>query len=278
MVRVVLCTSGGLYGALVLARLLQDGAVQVAGIVRSTRVLHPRYGWLRGAAAQLRRSGLAYTAYLGCATTLPDLLGGWSRVPAVAARARRDRIPLCNTRDINGVAARRFVAGLEPDLLVSAFFNQRIGEAVTAIPRAGAVNIHPSLLPDFRGVDPVFFARLRGAGNMGVSVHRVTADFDTGPLLAQAAVDVAPGASVIEATARLFVRGTACLLEHLPAILAGERGTAQAAGGSYDSWPTPAQVRGLRDQGHRLASGADLGLLWRGGQALLAPDAAAVDD
>jgi methionyl-tRNA formyltransferase len=277
MTRVVLCTSGGLYGALVLARLLQDDAVRVAGIVRSIRVLHPGYGWLRGAVEQLRRSGLAYTAYLGCATTLPDLLGRFCAVPSVTVRARRERIPLCATRDINSEAARRFIVGLEPDLLLSAFFNQRIGEAVTAIPYAGAVNIHPSLLPAFRGVDPVFFARLRGAATLGVSLHRVTADFDTGPLLAQEAVAIDDAASVIEATARLFVRGTACLVDRLPAILAGDDGTAQAAGGSYDSWPTPRQVRGFLERGNRLMRIADLGLLGHRGRALIAAGAASAE-
>lgn len=261
MTRVVLCTSGGLYGALVLERLLRNPDLQIAGLVLSTRILHPSYGWLHGALAQLRRSGPVYTLYLGCATALADLAGGLAGLPPVTASARRHAIPLCRTRDINGAAGRSFVAELHPDLLLSAFFNQRIGAAVASIPPAGAVNIHPSLLPDDRGVDPVFHARLRGAGQFGVTLHRIADDFDTGPVMAQAPVPVAADASALVVTAQLFRRGTDLLIDALPRLLAGDPGQPQAPGGSYDSWPDPSQVRAYRAAGHRLVSLADLARL-----------------
>ena len=263
MTRLLLCTSGGLYGALVLERLRRQPDVTVVGIVRSTRVMHPAYGWLRGALAQLRRSGPAYTLYLGCATTLADLLGNWTQLPSVPVSARRRRIPLHATRDLNTAAGTEFIAGRRPDLLVSAFFNQRIGAEVCALPAHGAVNIHPSLLPALRGTDPVFFARLRGVRQMGVTVHRIAETFDTGPILAQREVAIDDGASVLAATAQLFDQGVAVLLHTLPVILGGEPGQAQPRGGDYDSWPTPAQVGEFRRRGHRLVRVGDLALLRR---------------
>lgn len=264
MTRILLCTCGGLYGARVLDRLLGDRSVEVVGIVQSTRVVHPGYGWLRGALAQLVRSGFAYTFYLGCATTLPDVLGRWTEIPSVTVSARHHRIPLFATRDLNREAGAEFIAGRRPDLLVSAFFNQRIGSEVCALPAVAAINIHPSLLPAFRGVDPVFFARLRGAQQMGVTVHRIAESFDTGPMLAQREVAIDDGASVLAATARLFDQGVDVLLEALPAIIAGEPGKTQPPGGDYDSWPTPVQVVDLRRGGHRLVRVSDWSLLRRG--------------
>lgn len=272
MTRVLLCTSGGLYGSMVMERLLADPEVAVVGIVKSTRVLHPAYGWLRGAVAQMRRSGPAYTLYLGCATTFPELLGRWSGVPTVSINARRRRIPLCTTRDINGSVERGFIADCRPDLLVSAFFNQRIGLQVCRLPVAGAVNIHPSLLPAFKGVDPVFFARLHGAPCLGATVHRVTEEFDRGPVLAQAEVDVDAAASLLAATAKLFVHGAGLLLDCLPGIWRGEPGQAQAGGGSYDSWPTPEQVNSFLRGGNRLVRLADAGLLRQGALGVLLGD------
>ncbi len=263
MTRILLCTSGGLYGSLVLKFMLENRDVEVVGIVKSTRVLHPASGWLRGAIAHLRSSGLLYTLYLGCATTLPDLLGRWCGLPSVSVSARQRGIPLCTSRDINGAAECEFIADQRPDLLVSAFFNQRIGPSVCDIAAAGAVNIHPSLLPEFKGVDPVFFARLRGASHLGVTVHRVTADFDSGPVLVQAEVPTEPAASVIAATAKLFVHGAGRLLDCLPTILRGEPERAQASGGSYDSWPTPTQVQAFLGRGHRLMRFVDASLLRR---------------
>ena len=272
MTRIVLCTSGGLYGSLVMSRMLARTDVRIVGVVNSTRVLHPGYGWLRGAISQLRRSGPAYSIYLGCATVLSDMLGRFSGRASVSMNARRRDIPLCATRDVNGAVERDFIARLRPDLLVSAFFNQRIGTEVCAIPRAGAVNIHPSLLPAFKGVDPVFFARLRRAARFGVTVHRVAAEFDTGPVLAQTEVMVDDTASVMAVTAKLFFHGVGQLFDCLPAIQDGEPGQTQDSGGSYDSWPTPEQVQIFRGQGNRLIRLADMKLLSTGALSMLAAE------
>jgi len=259
---VLLCTSGGLFGALVLQRLLASPAVEVVGIIKSTRVLHPRQGWLRDVLALLHRSGLHYALYLGCATGGAELVGRWRGLPPVDVAARARGLPILATRDLNGTGGRDFVARCGPDLLLSAFFNQRIGEPMCSLPPLGAVNIHPSRLPDFRGVDPVFYARLRGAHPLGVSVHRIGPEIDTGALLAQAEVAIDPAASLLAATAQLFDRGVALFLGCLPALQAGDPGRPQPRGGSYDSWPTPAEVRAFVRSGNRLLRMDDLRRVW----------------
>jgi len=230
--RAVLCTSGGLPGAAVLEVLAADPRIEIAGIVRSTRVLHARYSFLRGAWRQWRRSGLHYTVYLGLALM--------KRLPAQAHA----------TREVNSQAAREFIAACRPDLIVSAFFNQRIGAQICAL--APALNIHPSLLPAFRGVDPVFYARLAGAP-LGVSVHRVAPELDAGELIAQQAVAIADDESVLAATCRLYECGAQLLLSNLQTLPQPQRGPA-----NYDSWPSPAQVAALRGKGIRLARLRDL--------------------
>ena len=65
--RVVLCTSGGLYGALMMRRLMADPRVTLAGVVLSSRVLGKDDSWLRGVWGLFRRSGLRYLAYLWAA-------------------------------------------------------------------------------------------------------------------------------------------------------------------------------------------------------------------
>lgn len=259
--RVILCTSGGLFGARVLQRLLASPDITIAGIVQSTRVMHPGQGWLAGVGELLRRSGVRYTLYLGLATGGAELLGGWRGLSPVRQAARRLRLPFLATDDLNGPAGRDFVARQAPDLLLSAFFNQRIGETVCAIPRLGGVNIHPSLLPDLRGVDPVFHAGLRDVEELGVSVHRLSPELDGGELLAQEIVAIAPHSSVLASTARLFDHGASLFLGALPALLAGERGRPQPPGGCYDSWPTAASVGRFRREGGRLWSWGDLRLL-----------------
>lgn len=258
-VRLLLCTSGGLHGARVMARLLADSRVEVVGVVLSTRVLGKRDGWLRGVWALYRRSGLRYLLYLWTATGLSERL----LRDSLLARVKAAGIPLHRCGDINDPAGLAFIDRCRPQLLLSAFFNQRIGRDVLCRPSAGAVNIHPSFLPDFKGVDPVFFARLQGVTLLGVTLHRVVQELDAGPILAQAMITVTPGDSVLSVTARLFERGTELLLDRLGAILAGDPGTAQQGAGSYDSWPSSRQVGRLHHIGGVLVRAADLRRLFR---------------
>jgi methionyl-tRNA formyltransferase len=241
-VRAVLCTSGGAPGRLVLEKLAASADIEIVGLLRSTRVLSARYGPVRGAWEQLRRSGLRYTCYLGC-----TMLRG----PAVRG------LPVLATRDANGAQGLQFVQSLAPDLLLSAFFNQRIVEALAAIPRLGALNIHPSLLPALKGVDPVFYARLRGAA-LGVTLHRISPQLDCGDIIAQRSLECPEEESVLATTARLYAKGAELLLGSLGALEAGAPGLPQGAGGEYDSWPRRAQVRALRRKGISLVRLRDL--------------------
>jgi len=253
-VRLLLCTSGGLHGARVTARLVADSRVEVVGVVLSTRVFGLRDGWLRGVRALYRRSGLRYLLYLWTATGL----SGWLLRDSLQARVKAAGIPLHRCGDINDPAGLAFIDRCRPQLLLSAFFNQRIGPDALRQPSAGAVNIHPSLLPDFKGVDPVFFARLRDVTPLGVTLHRIVQELDAGPILAQAMIAVTPSDSVLSVTSRLFERGTELLLDKLGAILAGDPGTAQQGAGNYDSWPSSEQVGRFHRAGGELVRASDL--------------------
>jgi methionyl-tRNA formyltransferase len=235
-VRLVLCTSGGAPGAAVLGTLRRSDKIEVVGVLRSTRILSPRYSFARGALEQYRKSGLAYTMYLACACARP--------LPAAG-------LPLHATRDVNDRASRAFIERLAPELLVSAFFNQRIGSWATG------VNLHPSLLPALRGTDPVFQAMLRGERRLGVTLHRLAPELDAGDIIAQREAPRVAGESVLGATLRLYALGARLLLDSLKKINSGTA-TPQPASGDYASWPTREQVAALRAKGIRLARARDL--------------------
>ncbi|MFE2847169.1 methionyl-tRNA formyltransferase [Streptomyces scopuliridis] len=71
------------------------------------------------------------------------------------------------------------------DLLVCYGFSWRLPRSVLQTPRYGVLNIHSSLLPKYRGPAPVLWAIRNGDADLGVTVHRMDEDFDTGPVLAQ---------------------------------------------------------------------------------------------
>lgn len=256
-INVVFCTRGGIHGALVLARLLSSPRIRLCGVVYSSRVAGPNDGFFAGVARLLRQSGLSYLLYLWCSTSLAEWLMRFSPLQPVQVLAAKNRIPIRTTPRINDESSRQFIAGLRPDLLVSAFFNQHIGDATAAIPTAGAVNIHPSVLPGFKGVDPVFFAALCD-GETGVTVHRITRELDGGNILQQEAIAAHPHDSVFRTTARLYDRGGELLVAMLDDIAGGMTGTQQTAAGRYDSWPTPAEVGELKSKRKPLVTLRDL--------------------
>jgi methionyl-tRNA formyltransferase len=262
--RTVLCTCGGLYGALVLHRLRACDRLEICAVVRSTRVLHPRFGFLRGAVAQVRCSGIAYALYLWCATTLADWLCALGGVGAVPTRSSAPGFSVLMTRNLNDAEGLRFLGECAPDLLVSAFFNQRLSAAALAVPSRGCLNIHPSLLPEAKGVDPVFQAILRGAPDLGVTVHFMSPELDAGQIVEQRSIERRAAWSVFEATAVLFREGAELLAAAISPIERGATGSPQSGAGSYQSWPTSQDLRKLRARGGALVRITDLLRLVRG--------------
>jgi methionyl-tRNA formyltransferase len=261
--RAVFCTCGGLYGALVLRRLRACDRLEICAVIRSSRVLEPKFGFLRGAAAQIRRSGVRYSLYLWCTTTLADWLCVLTGLGAVPMRSDARELPVLTTRNINDAEGLQFLATCAPDFLISAFFNQRVHAAALGLAKRACVNIHPSLLPEAKGADPVLQAMLRGAPPLGVTVHLMSPALDSGPIVAQRLLQAHVGSSVFEATALLFREGAELLAAAVDSIAAGATGTPQRGAGSYQSWPTRPELRALRARGGALLRFADLARLLR---------------
>jgi folate-dependent phosphoribosylglycinamide formyltransferase PurN len=255
--RTVLCTCGGLYGALVLRRLRACDRLEICAVIRSSRVIEPRFGFIRGALEQIRRSSLGYALYLWCATTLADWLCSVTGVGAVPTRSATG-MSVYTTRNINDAQGLQFLAACAPDLLISAFFNQRVHAPALALPKQGCLNIHPALLPEAKGVDPVFQSLLHGIPPLGVTVHFMSPELDAGRIVAQRSIEAGTRSSVFAVTARLYAQGAELLASAMESIAAGATGTPQSGIGSYQSWPTRGEVRQLRARGGALLHWADL--------------------
>lgn len=111
------------------------------------------------------------------------------------------------------------------DIFVVAAYGKLIPKLVLDIPRRGCLNVHPSLLPKFRGPSPVVSAILADEHTTGVSVMLMDEQMDHGPVVAQGRIEFAPEdwpqrASVL--TELLFTEGANLLAEVLPQWLAGE--------------------------------------------------------
>ena len=119
----------------------------------------------------------------------------------------------------------RDLLALEPDCLVVAAYGQILPTALIDPPPHGAVNVHASLLPRWRGASPIAHAILAGDAETGVSIMRVEAGLDTGPVYAMARVPIDAGATTPALTATLAALGASELVAVLGAL---ERGGAIA--------------------------------------------------
>ena len=115
------------------------------------------------------------------------------------------------------------LAGLTPDVILVAAYGKILPPEVLAIPRHGCINVHPSLLPRYRGASPVATAILEGDSLTGTTLMLMDEGMDTGPILAsrQAAIDLAQ-ATTESLTPALFELGADLLKEVLPGWINGD--------------------------------------------------------
>ena len=134
---------------------------------------------------------------------------------------------------------RAHVASLKPDLLISAAYARIVPDDVLAIPTLGAINVHPSLLPDYRGVCAVWWALYEGCSRVGVTIHQMTVPVDTGPILAQTALEVGPDAVPVDVWRALGDLARPLLTQTLEQIRETGciSGRPQPEGGSYRGSP-----------------------------------------
>jgi methionyl-tRNA formyltransferase len=132
---------------------------------------------------------------------------------------------------VNSAAeATEVIRRIAPQVAVAACFLWRLPRAARETPPLGILNVHPSLLPTGRGPEPVFWTLRRGERITGVTVHRMDQGFDTGPIVAQAAMPVPEGISAPDLEQDLMTLGGSLLVDALPALAAG----------TLHPWPQPA--------------------------------------
>ena len=141
-------------------------------------------------------------------------------------------IPILVTDRLEPVHAA--LVAFDLDLILVQMFPRRLPPSILAIPRLGCVNVHPSLLPRYRGPDPVGWQLYNGESQLGITCHRMDAAFDTGPILLQWTLPIHPDDN------RQSVRRTINdqIIQRLPELLglveAGAPGRPQDdAGASY---------------------------------------------
>ncbi|HLI05038.1 MAG TPA: formyltransferase family protein [Ktedonobacteraceae bacterium] len=126
---------------------------------------------------------------------------------------------------------------LEPDVVFTAGFPWKLPPALLELPRLGSINAHPALLPKYRGPEPVFWQLMNGEKQTGLTIHRMDAEFDTGPILVQRAIDISDDDDADSIFVKLLPLGMPMLPLALASVARGDPGIPQPEEGSYAPIP-----------------------------------------
>lgn len=162
---------------------------------------------------------------LAAVYTRPDRPAGRGRrlsSPPVKVYAEQHGIPVVQPASLRQERTIETLASLKPQAMVVAAYGRILPPEMLRVPPLGVLNIHPSLLPKYRGPSPVTEAILDGESKVGVTVMLLDEGMDTGPILARKETDVFPEEAADQLTRRLFALGGELLAEVLPAWEAGE--------------------------------------------------------
>lgn len=157
--------------------------------------------------------------------TQPDRPVGRKRVltaPPVKQLALTHGIQVYQPERISGSVELDQLINLEADLIVTAAYGQFIPTRLLEAPTFGAINVHASLLPKYRGGAPIHYAIWKGEQETGISIMYMVKKMDAGDVLAQTAIPIEKSDDVGSMFEKLAILGRDLLLETLPELFANK--------------------------------------------------------
>ena len=157
--------------------------------------------------------------------TQPDRASGRGRaikMPPVKTWAIELGIPVIQPEKLRAPEAMEQLRVWNPDLIVVAAFGQILKKDVLDLPRFGCINVHASLLPRWRGAAPINAAILHGDAETGVTIMKMDAGLDTGPMLAKRSIRLSADDTAGSVSETLSHLGADLLTETLPDYLSGK--------------------------------------------------------
>lgn len=157
--------------------------------------------------------------------TQPDRPAGRGRklqASPVKQLALEANLPVYQPLSLKDEAAQAELAAFKPDLLLVVAYGLLLPQEVLDLPSLGCVNVHASLLPEWRGAAPIQRSLLAGQSTTGVSLMQMELGLDTGPVLATAEVAINAETTSASLHNQLAEVGSQCLVDQLPQLLAGE--------------------------------------------------------
>lgn len=140
--------------------------------------------------------------------------------PAVKTVAQEFGLPVY--QPASKLEVEKIVEELRPDYIVVAAYGKILTNRVLEFPDYGVINVHPSMLPKYRGASPIRSALLNGETKTGVTIMKLSEAMDKGPIIRQKEFEIFEHETVEDLTKRLWIEGTRLLLETLPLYLSNQ--------------------------------------------------------
>jgi methionyl-tRNA formyltransferase len=159
------------------------------------------------------------------AVTQPDRPKGRGRqfvAPPVKDLAERHQLPVIQPERVRDPDFIQTFRTLAPEMVVLVAFGQILPKEVIEFPPMGCINIHPSLLPKYRGAAPIQWALIRGEKETGITTIMMDEGVDTGDILLQRETAIAPDENFDRLHDRLALMGAEVLTETIEGLLQGK--------------------------------------------------------
>ena len=141
--------------------------------------------------------------------------------PPVKLLAQKSGLPVFQPEKVKDPAFWELLNNLHPEMIVVAAYGQILPKAVIDFPPLRCLNIHPSLLPKYRGAAPINWAIIRGETKTGVSIMLMDEGMDSGDILLQQETLIDAAETYGELHDRLAIQGAAMLIEAIERMSAG---------------------------------------------------------
>lgn len=146
------------------------------------------------------------------------------QAPPVKVWAQEHGLPVAQPARLKGEEGDAFIAklrALQPDVFVVAAYGKILPQALLDVPRLGPFNVHGSLLPKYRGAAPIQWAVINGDAETGVTIMRMEAGLDTGPMVSVERTPIGADETAGQLFERLATLGAELLVKTLQDLSEG---------------------------------------------------------
>lgn len=261
--RIFILTTNNLYTPFLLRSFFSSKNNEIVGIGISTRhdksVYKKMWNFYALVGMRYFLSKIAFNLYTRLLQRFNGFLKRESRFKKgwifIHDLAKLYSIPLYQIDNVNSKEFINILKKIKPTVILSAYFDQILKKEIIEIPDTGCINIHPSLLPYYRGINPTFWVLACAEKKTGVTIHWMDKSIDTGDIILQKELLVSSKDTLNSLNIKCSILGAKMLDEifsknivNLKISFSGQN----QKGSSYHSYPTKESYNKFKKLGRKL--------------------------